>query len=660
VAERERQANALDVRSPDFYVFTDAMKAHEDDGDRPTVLCTASSTAVDLEADRFTAPALKQMKEGFVGKLIFLNHSYKVPHDVFGLVLKAELVKRENRLDLDLVIGVEMNNPLAVQTYQYVVNGTRLGVSVGVLVTEAEKSDEEDEYGKNIFDISGVIPLEASVVGIPANQTAWTRQAIKSLFARGALNLDDVDIESRPWLKTIAQDKEAAEAPYDELGVIRGAVGSHSPTKAPQDRAWTASSAVKRLRSWAGGPAKDDINWSKYRTGFTWFNASEKESFGSYKLPHHDIVNSSFVVVFRGAVAAAVVIQGGRGGVNIPDGDMGSVKAHIAKHYHQFDEKAPWEREKDDGWLAIELEIADELMAQGVIDEELPAFGKATWPEEKEADDMATMSDEERAAAEAAAAAEGSEDKSEEKDTSAEKDETKEEPEAKGESESKDDNSDETKEEPEEKDETKEEPEAKKDDFEDDVAADEAADLLIDKMYTGFRVAINNLIGIILNTDLSPGDRAKQGAEVIESWKDYIEESWEETIDHLDESKAVESNESFNVDAHLHDLIAEEEGVECDVAGFEGVAAKVKDIGDSAEAIAEDNTQLREENEQKAKAIKYMQQVLEVLMALPLQTVTTGKGQVSAQSLAERFPALDTRVVERMARFAPPDPQQEE
>ncbi|MCH8329346.1 MAG: hypothetical protein IIB81_03055, partial [Nanoarchaeota archaeon] len=48
---------------------------------------------VDLEADRFTSKALKQMKVGFVGKLIFLNHSYNVPHDVFGVVMSAELTK---------------------------------------------------------------------------------------------------------------------------------------------------------------------------------------------------------------------------------------------------------------------------------------------------------------------------------------------------------------------------------------------------------------------------------------------------------------------------------------------------------------------------------------------------------------------------------------
>ena len=662
-AEAAEQVYTPDARNPDFFVQTDAMKVHEDEkGDRPVVLATASSTAIDLEADRFTSNALSQMKAGFLGKLIFLNHSYKVPQDVFGLVQKAELVKREGRLDLDLEIGVEMNNPLAVQTYQYVVNGTRLGVSVGVIVTEAEKSDDEDEYGKTIFDIDGVIPLEASVVGIPANQTAWTRAAIKSLFERGALDLDDTDVEARPWLKTVVQAREAADALYEELDILGlGAVGSHSTAKAPRERGWQSGAAVKRIRSWAGGPAKEDISWSKYRTAFAWFDAENKQSFGAYKLPHHDIVNNTFVVVFRGAVAAAVVLQGGRGGVNIPEGDMGSVKAHIAKHYHQFDEKAPWEREKDAGWLEAELEAAADLQIN------LPEFAEAVWPEEKEAE-MADKTDEERALEAAAAAVakapeslakeehETGDTEPEEKDESksegdddAEKDESKSEDETESESEEGD----------EEKDESKSEGDdgsKEKGDFEDDVAADEAADLLIDKMYTGFRVALSNLIGIVLNTDLKPGEREKAGAEVIDSWKDYIEETWGEIMEHVDEDKEVAANEGFNVDAHLHDLIAEEEGVSCDVQGFDGVTAKVAEIGDAAAAVAEDNTALRAQAEQYAKTLTYLQQVIDALMQLPLKTVTTGKEKASAQSLAARFPLLDTRVVERMARFAPPDP----
>ncbi len=141
-------------------------------GDQPHVIATASSTAVDLEGDTFSVAALKGMRKFFNdGALIFMNHDYTIPGSVFGASEKAVLVKRGDRTDLDLVIRVEQNNPLAMQTYAYVKDGATLGVSVGVIIDEAEK---REEGGLNIL---ATTPLEASVVGIPANQTAWTQAA---------------------------------------------------------------------------------------------------------------------------------------------------------------------------------------------------------------------------------------------------------------------------------------------------------------------------------------------------------------------------------------------------------------------------------------------------------------------------------------------------
>ena len=147
------------------------LKTKAADG-TPRVRAIAASTAKDLESDVFDVSALKQMRTHFAtGKaLIFLNHDYSIPGSVFGVTESAKLTKRDGRTDLDLVIRVEMNNPMAVQTYNYVRDGATLGVSVGVVLNEAEK----DGDGLHITDVT---PLEASICGIPANQTAWTQGA---------------------------------------------------------------------------------------------------------------------------------------------------------------------------------------------------------------------------------------------------------------------------------------------------------------------------------------------------------------------------------------------------------------------------------------------------------------------------------------------------
>jgi hypothetical protein len=117
-------------------------------------------------------------------------------------------------------------------------------------------------------------------------------------------------------------------------------------SKASEDRAWDASTATDRLASWAGGPDKDNIDWPKYREGFAWYDPEDAENYGSYKLPHHDIINDRLAVVWRGVAAAGAVVQGGRGGADIPTSELGSVKAHLAKHYQEFDRTPPWETEK--------------------------------------------------------------------------------------------------------------------------------------------------------------------------------------------------------------------------------------------------------------------------------------------------------------------------
>jgi len=125
---------------------------------------------------------------------------------------------------------------------------------------------------------------------------------------------------------------------------IREAAVRHemSYDKAPVEGEWDADAADGRLRSWAGGPEKEDVDWAKYREGFSWYDTEDSENFGAYKLPHHDIVDDRLSVIWRGVAAAAAVVQGGRGGADIPDADMDAVKTHLARHYEEFDRTPPW------------------------------------------------------------------------------------------------------------------------------------------------------------------------------------------------------------------------------------------------------------------------------------------------------------------------------
>jgi HK97 family phage prohead protease len=112
---------------------------------------------------------------------------------------------------------------------------------------------------------------------------------------------------------------------------------------ASMDRAWDKLKALARVRRWAGGPSKEDMNWSKYRKAFLWYDADDPESFGAYKLPIADVIDGQLKAVPRAIFAAAAAIRGARGGVNIPESDVPKIKSHLAKYYRKMDRTPPWE-----------------------------------------------------------------------------------------------------------------------------------------------------------------------------------------------------------------------------------------------------------------------------------------------------------------------------
>ncbi|MEM4189577.1 MAG: hypothetical protein QW544_03570 [Candidatus Caldarchaeum sp.] len=122
------------------------------------------------------------------------------------------------------------------------------------------------------------------------------------------------------------------------------AVPFEATKKADEGRSWDRDRAVASLRKWAskdGSGEKDTIDWSRYRRGFAWYDESDAENFGSYKLPHHEVLDDELVVVWRGVAAAMAALFGARGGVDIPSDDRRPVYNHLAKHYEQFGKEPP-------------------------------------------------------------------------------------------------------------------------------------------------------------------------------------------------------------------------------------------------------------------------------------------------------------------------------
>jgi len=80
----------------------------------------------------------------------------------------------------------------------------------------------------------------------------------------------------------------------------------------------------------------------KYRSAHLWYNDDATDNFTAYKTLFADVIGGQLHAVPRRIMAAAGVLDGARGGVDIPGKDVGKAKRHLAKYYKKMDDSPPW------------------------------------------------------------------------------------------------------------------------------------------------------------------------------------------------------------------------------------------------------------------------------------------------------------------------------
>jgi hypothetical protein len=114
----------------------------------------------------------------------------------------------------------------------------------------------------------------------------------------------------------------------------------HDYPLADRDRKWDGDAAESRVRKWADaqeGPT------ARYRDAHLWYDGDNADNFTAYKLLIADVVHGRLRAVPRAISAAAGVLQGARGGMDIPSSEADRVRAHLAKYYDKLGETPPWE-----------------------------------------------------------------------------------------------------------------------------------------------------------------------------------------------------------------------------------------------------------------------------------------------------------------------------
>jgi HK97 family phage prohead protease len=134
---------------------------------------------------------------------------------------------------------------------------------------------------------------------------------------------------------------------------VKGVTKFEDLPLAARGRLWEASAADQRVRAWAG--AEDAPN-DQYAKAFFWNDPEGDDKFSGFKLGFADIIDGTLTAIPRGIFAVAGVLNGARGGVDIPDADQTAVKAAVSKYYDkmakEFDDDSivvPWQVEDVEG-----------------------------------------------------------------------------------------------------------------------------------------------------------------------------------------------------------------------------------------------------------------------------------------------------------------------
>lgn len=165
----------------------------------------------------------------------------------------------------------------------------------------------------------------------------------------------------------------------EQGALTAAATGDETLPLASRDRDWDGDAAKRRLAD--AGRLNQGCFW---RTDDA---DPDSDIQADYKLPFADIVDGELVAVPAGIMAVANVLQGGMGGVDLPEDDRDEIRDRVEDYYErmaeQFDDpdlKAPWEDDDDEeegeGMTAAAPDVAVLTAAAGIATE------TTTWAEQ--------------------------------------------------------------------------------------------------------------------------------------------------------------------------------------------------------------------------------------------------------------------------------------
>jgi len=139
-------------------------------------------------------------------------------------------------------------------------------------------------------------------------------------------------------------DRPAIE---ESFVLIKALSGSTTLPLADDVTEWDSTAAQGRILE---AFTKDgETDWGKVHSAAFWYDVDNAEKMSGHKLFFADIVDGTLKAIPRGVIAVAAVLQGARGGVDIPESDIDGVRAKVATYYKRMElGEPPWEKKATD------------------------------------------------------------------------------------------------------------------------------------------------------------------------------------------------------------------------------------------------------------------------------------------------------------------------
>lgn len=121
---------------------------------------------------------------------------------------------------------------------------------------------------------------------------------------------------------------------------------------ASRDHIWDSFDAIGRVRKFTNSVEKPSI---KYRLAFLWFDGENAKVFNAYELHVADVIEDRMTIVPRALFAAVAILQGARGGIDIPADDRFGVIRNVERYYAKMRIDSPFSKEEKQYFLAEDV-----------------------------------------------------------------------------------------------------------------------------------------------------------------------------------------------------------------------------------------------------------------------------------------------------------------